>query len=158
MPLLRRPPKSLAGTGNHWIGRKFSGFLAPLFAGPAEKELQASKSLVLSSKLENIRSLEQSCSVLDPWVMLWKILKGLQITSLDDDDEEEVVEIVIYEDGDEEASDSMAWLDLVNLPSGRTCLSDISGEPLHFVLQVYAPLDKECAFHIKCMLPLVNSI
>ncbi|XP_015892022.2 uncharacterized protein LOC107426374 isoform X2 [Ziziphus jujuba] len=40
-----------------------------------------------------------------------------------------------------------AWLDPVNLPSGRSCLCDICGEPLQFVLQVYAPEDKECTFH-----------
>ncbi|KAF3436493.1 hypothetical protein FNV43_RR23585 [Rhamnella rubrinervis] len=103
-------------------------------------------------------------------------LEGLRITSLDDDDEEQVEEIAIYEDEDEdeEANDSVvlgfvkkpknprsllrhlfpskaggvpAWLDPVNLPSGRSCLCDICGEPLQFVLQVYAPVDKECAFH-----------
>lgn len=41
-----------------------------------------------------------------------------------------------------------AWLNPVNLPSGRTCLCDICGEPLQFLLQVYAPIsEKESAFH-----------
>ncbi|KAL6978349.1 hypothetical protein U1Q18_020018 [Sarracenia purpurea var. burkii] len=41
-----------------------------------------------------------------------------------------------------------AWLDPVNLPSGRSCHCDICGEPLQFVLQVYAPLShKESTFH-----------
>ncbi|XP_021889230.1 programmed cell death protein 2 [Carica papaya] len=41
-----------------------------------------------------------------------------------------------------------AWLDPVNLPSGRSCLCDFCGEPLQFLLQVYAPIsDKESAFH-----------
>ncbi|KAF5744121.1 hypothetical protein HS088_TW08G00715 [Tripterygium wilfordii] len=41
-----------------------------------------------------------------------------------------------------------AWLDPVNLPSGRSSACDICGEPLQFVLQVYAPIsEKESAFH-----------
>ncbi|KAM3707555.1 hypothetical protein ACJW31_02G033600 [Castanea mollissima] len=40
-----------------------------------------------------------------------------------------------------------AWLDPVNLPSGKACVCDICGEPLQFVLQVYAPIEKEYAFH-----------
>ncbi|KAM1484265.1 hypothetical protein TB2_035470 [Malus domestica] len=40
-----------------------------------------------------------------------------------------------------------AWLDPENLPSGRSCFCDICGEPLQFVLQVYAPEEKESAFH-----------
>ena len=30
-----------------------------------------------------------------------------------------------------------AWLDPLSLPAGRTCLCDICGEPLQFLLQVY---------------------
>ncbi|KAI4343103.1 hypothetical protein MLD38_027642 [Melastoma candidum] len=41
-----------------------------------------------------------------------------------------------------------AWLDPVNLPSNRSQLCDICGEPLFFVLQVYAPTsDRESTFH-----------
>lgn len=34
-----------------------------------------------------------------------------------------------------------AWLDPDNLPSGRSCVCDLCGEPLQFLLQVNAPLD-----------------
>ncbi|KAF7826289.1 programmed cell death protein 2-like [Senna tora] len=40
-----------------------------------------------------------------------------------------------------------AWLDPLNIPSGRSHLCDICGEPLQFLLQVYAPTDKESTFH-----------
>ncbi|KAI9095367.1 hypothetical protein K1719_026401 [Acacia pycnantha] len=40
-----------------------------------------------------------------------------------------------------------AWLDPVNIPSGRSCMCDICGEPLQFLLQVYAPTEKESTFH-----------
>lgn len=41
-----------------------------------------------------------------------------------------------------------AWLDPVNLPSGSSCKCDICGEPLQFLLQVYAPIpEKESTFH-----------
>uniref|UniRef100_A0A5B6ZF20 MYND-type domain-containing protein n=1 Tax=Davidia involucrata TaxID=16924 RepID=A0A5B6ZF20_DAVIN len=41
-----------------------------------------------------------------------------------------------------------AWLDPINLPSGRSCVCDFCGEPLQFLLQVYAPLsEKESTFH-----------
>ncbi|XP_059625631.1 uncharacterized protein LOC132268803 [Cornus florida] len=41
-----------------------------------------------------------------------------------------------------------AWLDPIDLPSGRSCICDICGEPLQFLLQVYAPLfEKESTFH-----------
>ncbi|KAK4742807.1 hypothetical protein SAY87_000808 [Trapa incisa] len=41
-----------------------------------------------------------------------------------------------------------AWLVPDNLPSGRSCVCDICGEPLQFLLQVYAPLcDTESTFH-----------
>ncbi|XP_019190514.1 PREDICTED: programmed cell death protein 2 isoform X1 [Ipomoea nil] len=41
-----------------------------------------------------------------------------------------------------------AWLDPINLPSGRSCLCDFCGEPLQFMLQVYAPLtEKDSTFH-----------
>lgn len=41
-----------------------------------------------------------------------------------------------------------AWLDPINLPSGRSCHCEICGEPLQFLLQVYAPLsEKEPTFH-----------
>ncbi|KAJ6334447.1 hypothetical protein OIU78_011350 [Salix suchowensis] len=83
-------------------------------------------------------------------------LKGVHISSLDEDDEvEEVVE-----EEDEEGDDSEeevfpskaggvpAWLDPVNLPSGRSCVCDICEEPLQFLLQVYAPItEKESTFH-----------
>ncbi|XP_057508992.1 uncharacterized protein LOC130791736 [Actinidia eriantha] len=41
-----------------------------------------------------------------------------------------------------------SWLNPINLPSGRSCQCDICGQPLQFLLQVYAPLpEKESAFH-----------
>ncbi|KAI4349698.1 hypothetical protein L6164_010260 [Bauhinia variegata] len=40
-----------------------------------------------------------------------------------------------------------AWLDPVNLPSGRSFMCGICGEPLQFLLQVYAPIEKESTFH-----------
>ncbi|XP_059629426.1 uncharacterized protein LOC132271940 isoform X1 [Cornus florida] len=40
-----------------------------------------------------------------------------------------------------------AWLDPIDLPSGVSCICDICGEPLQFLLQVYAPLEKESTFH-----------
>ncbi|KAG8657287.1 programmed cell death protein 2 isoform X1 [Manihot esculenta] len=41
-----------------------------------------------------------------------------------------------------------AWLDPVNLPSGRSCACDTCGNPLQFLLQVYAPIsEKESTFH-----------
>ncbi|XP_022961335.1 programmed cell death protein 2 [Cucurbita moschata] len=41
-----------------------------------------------------------------------------------------------------------AWLDPVNLPSGRSCVCDICGEPLQFLLQIYAPIvEKDSTFH-----------
>ncbi|BAF05309.2 Os01g0578200 [Oryza sativa Japonica Group] len=41
-----------------------------------------------------------------------------------------------------------AWLDPVNLPSGKSRCCDFCGEPLRFVLQVYAPIQcKETAYH-----------
>ncbi|KAI4301453.1 hypothetical protein L6164_034731 [Bauhinia variegata] len=40
-----------------------------------------------------------------------------------------------------------AWLDPVNLPSGRSFMCDICGEPFQFLLQVYTPIEKENTFH-----------
>lgn len=40
-----------------------------------------------------------------------------------------------------------AWLDPIHLPSGRSCLCDMCGEPLQFLLQVYAPTEKDSTFH-----------
>ncbi|KAH9624989.1 hypothetical protein KSS87_004832 [Heliosperma pusillum] len=41
-----------------------------------------------------------------------------------------------------------AWLDPENLPSGKSCLCDICGEPLQFLIQVYAPIsEKNSSFH-----------
>ncbi|XP_078445258.1 zinc finger (MYND type) family protein / programmed cell death 2 C-terminal domain-containing protein isoform X2 [Wolffia australiana] len=41
-----------------------------------------------------------------------------------------------------------AWLDPLNLPSEKSRVCGFCGEPLQFLLQVYAPLsDKEIAFH-----------
>lgn len=46
------------------------------------------------------------------------------------------------------AGGSPAWLDPIDLPSGRSCLCDICGVPLQFLLQVYAPLsEKDSTFH-----------
>ncbi|WJZ90404.1 hypothetical protein VitviT2T_009550 [Vitis vinifera] len=41
-----------------------------------------------------------------------------------------------------------AWLDPINLPSGKSSLCDICQTPLQFLLQVYAPIsEKESTFH-----------
>ncbi|CAL4913993.1 unnamed protein product [Urochloa decumbens] len=41
-----------------------------------------------------------------------------------------------------------AWLDPVNLPSGKSSCCGFCGEPLRFVLQIYAPIDdNDAAFH-----------
>ncbi|XP_047976260.1 programmed cell death protein 2-like isoform X1 [Salvia hispanica] len=45
------------------------------------------------------------------------------------------------------AGGSPAWLDPINLPSGRSSLCDFCHEPLQFLLQVYAPLPEESTFH-----------
>ncbi|KAJ0797192.1 putative programmed cell death protein [Helianthus annuus] len=51
------------------------------------------------------------------------------------------------------AGGTPAWLNPVNLPSGKACLCDICGEPLRFLLQAYAPIvddplvDTESTFH-----------
>nr|XP_043621654.1 programmed cell death protein 2 [Erigeron canadensis] len=46
------------------------------------------------------------------------------------------------------AGGTPAWLDPINLPLGDSCLCEICGEPLRFLLQAYAPLtDKDSAFH-----------
>uniref|UniRef100_N1QPS3 Programmed cell death protein 2 n=1 Tax=Aegilops tauschii TaxID=37682 RepID=N1QPS3_AEGTA len=41
-----------------------------------------------------------------------------------------------------------AWLDPVNLPTGNSSCCGFCGEPLHFVLQIYAPIESNAAaFH-----------
>lgn len=46
------------------------------------------------------------------------------------------------------AGGTPAWLDPINLPSGRACACDFCGEPLQFMLQVYAPLkENDSTFH-----------
>lgn len=46
------------------------------------------------------------------------------------------------------AGGTPGWLDPINLPNGRSCVCDFCGEPLRFLLQVYAPLSvKESTFH-----------
>ncbi|CAA0828235.1 zinc finger (MYND type) family protein / programmed cell death 2 C-terminal domain-containing protein [Striga hermonthica] len=41
-----------------------------------------------------------------------------------------------------------AWLDPIHLPSGKSSLCDFCGDPLQFLLQVYAPLSEEdSTFH-----------
>ncbi|KZV32265.1 programmed cell death protein 2-like [Dorcoceras hygrometricum] len=45
------------------------------------------------------------------------------------------------------ASISPAWLDPVNLPLGKSNLCDFCGDPLQFLLQIYAPLPEELTFH-----------
>ncbi|XP_027355046.1 programmed cell death protein 2 [Abrus precatorius] len=40
-----------------------------------------------------------------------------------------------------------AWLDPLNIPLGRTSLCDFCGDPLQFLLQVYAPIEQETTFH-----------
>ncbi|XP_073150159.1 uncharacterized protein [Henckelia pumila] len=45
------------------------------------------------------------------------------------------------------AGGSPAWLDPVNLPLEKSNLCDFCGDPLQFLLQVYAPLSEEWTFH-----------
>ncbi|KAK1354675.1 Programmed cell death protein 2 [Heracleum sosnowskyi] len=40
-----------------------------------------------------------------------------------------------------------AWLDPINLPSGTSTICGICGDPLQFLIQVYAPSEKESTFH-----------
>ncbi|PNX79711.1 programmed cell death protein 2-like [Trifolium pratense] len=41
-----------------------------------------------------------------------------------------------------------AWLEPLNIPSGKSSVCDFCGEPLQFLLQVYAPVvEKETTFH-----------
>ncbi|XP_061356084.1 uncharacterized protein LOC133300540 isoform X2 [Gastrolobium bilobum] len=98
-------------------------------------------------------------------------LKAIQI--VDDQDEDEDNDFDDYDDDDEEsepvtlgfvdkpknqwylcrqyfpskAGGVPAWLDPLNLPSGRSSVCDICGDPLQFLLQVYAPTEKESTFH-----------
>ncbi|XP_002531647.3 programmed cell death protein 2 [Ricinus communis] len=95
----------------------------------------------------------------------------------DDDDVKDEQEMVIEEDDDEDdeeqepvtlgfvekprncwslsrqlfpskAGGVPAWMDPINLPSGKSNLCDICGDPLQFLLQVYAPVSgKESTFH-----------
>ncbi|GKU86904.1 hypothetical protein SLEP1_g1375 [Rubroshorea leprosula] len=77
----------------------------------------------------------------------------------DEEDEEEPVILGFVEKPDHswsllrqqfpsKAGGVPAWLDPDNLPSGRSCVCDLCGEPLQFLLQVYAPLvEKESSFH-----------
>ncbi|XVF30275.1 hypothetical protein REPUB_Repub16aG0042800 [Reevesia pubescens] len=102
-------------------------------------------------------------------------LKGLQITTVDDDDDDQQEIAEDDEDEDDEEEEAVilgfvekpehswsllrqyfpskaggvpAWLDPDNLPSGMSCICDICGEPLQFLLQVYAPLvEKDSTFH-----------
>ncbi|KAL8548765.1 hypothetical protein ACS0TY_007869 [Phlomoides rotata] len=104
-------------------------------------------------------------------------LKSLQLSSLDeeeDEDESQNAEIEGEISDDEEdqipmsigfpekpknpwslrrqyfpskAGSYPAWLDPINLPSGKSSLCDFCSEPLQFLLQVYAPLDDESTFH-----------
>ncbi|KAK6243927.1 hypothetical protein QUC31_010336 [Theobroma cacao] len=103
-------------------------------------------------------------------------LKGLRITPLDDDDDDDDEEIAVDDDEDDDEEEEAvilgfvekpqhswsvlrqqfpskaggvpAWLDAYNLPSGMSCVCDICGQPLQFVLQVYAPLvEKDSTFH-----------
>ncbi|XVE90615.1 hypothetical protein DITRI_Ditri20bG0092000 [Diplodiscus trichospermus] len=90
-------------------------------------------------------------------------LKGLQITTFDDDDDDDEEEedvilgfvekpkrswSLLRQHFPSKAGGVPAWLDPDNLPSGMSCVCDICGEPLQFVLQVYAPLvEKDSTFH-----------
>lgn len=57
------------------------------------------------------------------------------------------------------AGGTPAWLDPVNLPTGRSCLCDFCGEPLQFMLQVYAPLmEKDSTFHRTLFLFMCTSM
>ncbi|XP_009766240.1 uncharacterized protein [Nicotiana sylvestris] len=57
------------------------------------------------------------------------------------------------------AGGTPAWLDPVNLPTGRSCLCDFCAEPLQFMLQVYAPLtEKDSTFHRTLFLFMCTSM
>ncbi|KAK6120169.1 hypothetical protein DH2020_046075 [Rehmannia glutinosa] len=45
------------------------------------------------------------------------------------------------------AGGTPAWLDPIHLPAEKSSLCDFCGEPLQFLLQVYAPLPEESTFH-----------
>ncbi|EYU46765.1 hypothetical protein ABFS82_04G011500 [Erythranthe guttata] len=103
-------------------------------------------------------------------------LRSLHISSLDEeeDEDDDVEDELTDEDDDEEdrvpmtlgfaekpkypwsllpqyfpskAGGMPAWLDPVNLPSEKSSLCDFCGEPLQFLLQVYAPLPENSTFH-----------
>ncbi|CAN4128114.1 unnamed protein product [Withania somnifera] len=57
------------------------------------------------------------------------------------------------------AGGTPAWLDPINLPTGRSCLCDFCGEPLQFMLQIYAPLtEKDSTFHRTLFLFMCTSM
>ncbi|KAF5189995.1 Programmed cell death protein [Thalictrum thalictroides] len=104
-------------------------------------------------------------------------LNSLHISSIEDDDDDEEEAVEIDEDGEEEEDDEEpvilgfvkkpkypnsllrhlfpskaggvpAWLDPIDLPSGKSRLCGFCEEPLQFLLQAYAPLsNKESTFH-----------
>ncbi|KAG9159030.1 hypothetical protein Leryth_018576 [Lithospermum erythrorhizon] len=61
------------------------------------------------------------------------------------------------------AGGAPAWLDPVNLPNNASCCCDLCGEPLQFVLQIYAPLTEEesgktTTFHRTLYMFMCNSM
>ncbi|KAL3644746.1 hypothetical protein CASFOL_009926 [Castilleja foliolosa] len=104
-------------------------------------------------------------------------LKSLKTSSLDEEDDEDEHQTDVFDDDDDEdeedrvsmtlgfavtpenpwsllrqyfpskAGGTPAWLDPIHLPSGKSSLCDFCGEPLKFLLQVYAPLPEESTFH-----------
>lgn len=104
------------------------------------------------------------------------VVDKLKTNQLEDDDdyEDEVDEVDDFNDCDDEEPDPVllgfvdkpknhwslrrqyfpskaggvpAWLDPINIPSGSSFMCDICEEPLQFLLQVYAPIEKESTFH-----------
>ncbi|KAL6579484.1 hypothetical protein OROMI_009700 [Orobanche minor] len=106
------------------------------------------------------------------------LLRTVRNISVDDDDDDDfLVENNTIEEDDEEDDDNMAvklglvkklehdrsllpypvisiaggfpaWLDPINLPSGSSTTCGICGDPLQFLLQLYAPVcEKKSAYH-----------
>ncbi|KAF5810511.1 putative programmed cell death protein [Helianthus annuus] len=52
---------------------------------------------------------------------------------------------------DSKAGGTPAWLNPINLPYGKSCLCDICGQPLRFMLQLYVPLAKKKSIYDRIL-------